>query len=318
MSRTPLLAWLGLTVLLTAGCSTVPLLSLHKYHKADDRHPVSEIMCVWEPAEGRGLDNQPCRGFGGQILFFAQGYQEPVIATGDVRVYVFDEQGVNGDASKPQHQFDFPAAAWNSFLAPSNLGATYQIFIPYTRKGQHGASCTLRVRFTPEGGLSTYSKMATVQLGDPGPDLDSTSKADQDRHIITAAGETKDGAGQGIVTSDWSQLIHDPQAVANSVKHPTPGISLGQVPAGQTGNQALEGLRQAAVAASQPLDDTTTSTPAETPRSEHPRQLRSAHAPLGRPIESTLQTGAATAETSDSAGAAPRNRRHPLAEMESD
>ena len=75
MLRTPLLAWLGLTVLLAAGCSTVPLFSFSKFHTADDNHPVGEILCVWEAAEGRGPDNLPCRGFGGQIMFFAKGYK---------------------------------------------------------------------------------------------------------------------------------------------------------------------------------------------------------------------------------------------------
>ena len=314
MLRTPLLAWLGLTVLLAAGCSTVPLFSFSKFHTADDNHPVGEILCVWEAAEGRGPDNLPCRGFGGQIMFFAKGYKEPVIATGDVRIYVFDEQGTNGDPSLPLHQFDFPAAAWRSFLAPSNLGATYQIFIPYTRKGQNSASCSLRVRITPEGGLPTYSKMATVELGGLEAEAESAAQDAKDRHVITAAGQTLGGAGQGIVTSDWSQLVSDPQAVANSVKHPTPGISMGQMQTGQNDNQSLASLRQAAALASRPEAVSPLAAPMERAASPHPLQLRPANAPAGLPIDGVEARPLNAAQSANSAEPRTRNHKHPLAD----
>lgn len=318
MFRTPLLAWLVLTVLLAAGCSTVPLFSLNKFHKADDDHPVGEILCVWEAAEGRGPDNLPCRGFGGQIMFFAKGYKEPVIASGDVRIYVFDEHGSNGDASLPLHQFDFPSAAWNSFLAPSNLGATYQIFIPYTRKGQNSASCSLRVRLTPEGGLPTYSKMATVELGGLGAEAESATQNSQDRHVITAAGQTKDGAGQGVVTSDWSQLVNDPQAVANSVKNPTPGISLGQMQTGRSGSQHRESLRQAAVQAARPEEDLAPTMPPTMPPEvgvgEHPLGLQPANVLASRPIDSVDSLPPQTASNVDSPASSAKNLPHPLAD----
>jgi len=315
MFPTPLLACLGLAALLSTGCSSIPLFSGSSYHKADAKHPVGEVLCVWEAAEGRGLDNLPCRGFGGQILFFGKGYQEPLIVNGDVRVYVFDEQGVDGDSSKPLHQFDFPAAAWNSFLAPSNLGATYQIFIPYTRKGQHGASCTLRIRFTPEGGLPTYSKMATVELGGEGK---LARKSPKDTHVITAAGQSKDGNGAGVVTSDWSQLINDPLAVANSVKQPTPGISLGQIQTGPSGNNAMESLRQAAAEASRPEQITPPSLLSEKQKTGHSFQLRSPNSLVGRSLDSEDIPHSAPPETFDSVVPPRKNPRHPLAELESD
>ncbi len=251
-------------------------------------------------------------------MFFAKGYKEPVIASGDVRIYVFDEHGSNGDASLPLHQFDFPSAAWNSFLAPSNLGATYQIFIPYTRKGQNSASCSLRVRLTPEGGLPTYSKMATVELGGLGAEAESATQNSQDRHVITAAGQTKDGAGQGVVTSDWSQLVNDPQAVANSVKNPTPGISLGQMQTGRSGSQHRESLRQAAVQAARPEEDLAPTMPPTMPPEvgvgEHPLGLQPANVLASRPIDSVDSLPPQTASNVDSPASSAKNLPHPLAD----
>jgi hypothetical protein len=131
---------------------------------ASEKHPVMEVICLWEQAEGTGLDGLPCRGFAGQLLFFAQGRTPPVRIDGNVRIYVFDDQGTPEEQEYPIHQFDFDAKAFQAFLTNTNIGAAYQLFIPYTRKGGHRATCSLRVRLTPEHGAPVYSKMARVEL----------------------------------------------------------------------------------------------------------------------------------------------------------
>lgn len=157
-------ASLAVILTMTSGCQLMNTVGMQKVIVADAEHPVVEIIGVWQPGEGTGLDGLPCRGFAGQLLFFAMGEKSPVKVNGKVRVYVFDDQGTPQEQQQPIHQFDFDAGAFNSFYAQTNLGAAYQLFLPYTRKGNHAAACTLRVRFTPEEGASVYSKMATVIL----------------------------------------------------------------------------------------------------------------------------------------------------------
>lgn len=132
--------------------------------KASAADPVFEVMCLWEPGEGRGLDGLPARGFAGQIMFFTTGQKEAVQVDGDVRIYVFDDQGTPEAQSRPIHQFDFSSEAWKTQLRATDFGATYQVFIPYTRKGSHEAQCTLRVRLSPQAGQPLYSKNASVVL----------------------------------------------------------------------------------------------------------------------------------------------------------
>ena len=310
MPRTLLIAWFGLTLLLTSGCSSLQLFG-PRVVEADAKHPVGEILCIWEAAEGRGLDNHPCRGFGGQILFFASGRKAPVKVNGDVRIYVFDDEGVNGDPALPLHQFDFPAAAWNALLRPSNLGTSYQIFVPYTRKGQNQVSCSVRVSFTPEGGLPIYSKTATVDLPGTAP-LVKTG----DQSVQTVAHESNPQAGQGIVTADWSDLLHQPDSEGLSTPAQTPGISLAthQQASRQTHN--LQALRHAA-------DQANRENPAEPPRRlptpATNRNLRPLH-PL-EPVsevdaspESLSETADPPADFPDSSTPAPANPPHPLAE----
>ena len=124
-----------------------------------------EVVSLWEPGEGRGLDNLPTRGFAGQLLFFTYKDPTPALVDGQVTVYVFDDRGTEADQSKPLWQRTFAPQEWNTFALQTNLGTAYQIFIPYTRKGIDEAHCSLRIKLEPtDGGSPVYSKMANVVL----------------------------------------------------------------------------------------------------------------------------------------------------------
>ena len=131
-------------MLLLTGCTTFDLdLADFGRSSTEDTAQVAEIVCLWEAAEGIGLDGLPTRGFAGQVLFFPRGQPEPIRIDGDIMIYVFDDHGTEAEQARPLHQFEFPAVAWNSFLYKTNLGPAYQLFIPYTRKGGNFASCAL-------------------------------------------------------------------------------------------------------------------------------------------------------------------------------
>jgi len=146
-----------------SGCALL-LDPIRKLPEATASNPVKEVICLWQAAEGTNSDGRPTRGFAGQLLFFAAREDETVRVDGDVRVYVFDDQGTPEEQAKPIHQFDFNSHAFEAFLTETNLGAAYQFFIPYTREGSHKATCSLRVKYTSPNGRNVYSKIAQVIL----------------------------------------------------------------------------------------------------------------------------------------------------------
>ncbi|MBX3449571.1 MAG: hypothetical protein KF777_08440 [Planctomycetaceae bacterium] len=159
----------GLLAMGLAGCAGLDLsrMSLAKkpeYRTVDARHPVVEVMCLWEPGEGRDTQGLPTRGFAGQVLFFGMGVAEPMKVNGDVKVYVFDDHGTEEERKKPIHIFEFPADVWNTYFRVGNVGASYQIFIPYTRPGSNLANCSLRLRYSDTVSGALYSKSATLTL----------------------------------------------------------------------------------------------------------------------------------------------------------
>ncbi len=153
---------------------------------ASAENPVHEVICLWEPGEGTGLDGLPCRGFVGKVMFFAHGIDPPVRVEGDVRVYMFDDQGSAEEQQHPIHQFNFDSKAFQAFLSETNVGAAYQFFLPYTRSGAHRAACSLRLRLTPPDGRPVYSKMGTLIL--PG-----TTRRTADKPIAEISEKVNEG-----------------------------------------------------------------------------------------------------------------------------
>lgn len=199
------------------GCQLMNGVKFATLPEADAEHPVVEIICVWQPGEGTGMDGLPCRGFAGQILFFSMGEKLPVRINGKVRIYVFDDQGTEAEQEVPIHQFDFDASAFSNFLTNTNMGAAYQLFIPYTRKGTHNANCTLRVRYTPDEGNSVYSKMATIIL--PGttsrkPEAsieESVTTGSREARVVAellqTAAETHPDAGSQVIPAHVQEQV---------------------------------------------------------------------------------------------------------------
>ena len=153
--------WLLLT---SVGCSTLDVTKIDwRSRKATARHPAIRVVCLWEPAEGRDPKGVPCQGFAGQILFLTNS-SLPVSVDGDVRIYLFDDQGKGEEGDKPLHQFDFDSGSWSQHYSYGTLGPAYNVFVPYMRRGVYDANCALRVRLTPKNGPVVFSEMTSIGL----------------------------------------------------------------------------------------------------------------------------------------------------------
>ncbi|MBI1346045.1 hypothetical protein GC163_07125 [bacterium] len=152
----------GLT--LCSGCATVDIPWLEQMPHASRRNPVMQIVCMWEPSEGRDPQGVPCRGFAGQILFLGNRGGTPVSVEGDVSVFVFDDIGTEEEQAAPVHQFNFDALSWNRHLKSGSLGPSYHCFIPYTRPGNMEAVCTVRLKYMPKNAPEVLSDPSHITM----------------------------------------------------------------------------------------------------------------------------------------------------------
>jgi len=127
-------------------------------------NPVVKVLSIWQPASGVDPEGKSARGFAGQIMFFTGKEQAISIVGGGVKIYVFDDQGSVEEQVKPIHIWDFKPEVWKALKVDSQMGPTYQVFIPYTRKGTHEANCSLRLKYEPLTGTPVPSEMVNVTL----------------------------------------------------------------------------------------------------------------------------------------------------------
>lgn len=170
MSRwSKIVSWLS-CILVSAnliGCATFDSAFGKKMRKATATDPAVEIVCLWQPGEGRDPDGLPCKGFMGQVMFLSSKSSAPVVIEGDVRVYLFDDQGTEKENTKPLRQFDFDNGSWAIHLTSTSYGPTYTVFIPYVRRGVTNARCSLYVRLKPKVGPVICSEFTDMQLNGP-------------------------------------------------------------------------------------------------------------------------------------------------------
>ncbi len=175
----------------TVGCASGTFLETSKtvltspmslVRAAKGQKSVSKILCLWEPAEGQGIDERPSRGFAGQIMFFAHGSPSPIKVDGAVRIYQYSNFDPDEIDPTPIHQFNFSSAAFEVHRTDGTIGHSYNVFLPYVEKGNDGALCALRVEIEDKEGHKISSPYTEVNLA--GRNTVRPSKA-IDRGIVT-------------------------------------------------------------------------------------------------------------------------------------
>ena len=158
-----------LTVITCIGCmDTAFIQTAERYLPGAKKRALKQrptrILCLWEGAEGQGIDGRPARGFAGQILFFGPSGAEPVPVHGTVRIYEYDDFAPDDPNPKPIQVFVFDDLAWNVHRTESTVGESYNVFLPYVKPHNGLAACALKVEFLPDDGNSIFSPITEITL----------------------------------------------------------------------------------------------------------------------------------------------------------
>lgn len=210
----------GLCILLT-GCSTMSLVSnasstnpTKKFVKATPHNPAVKCLCVWQAAEGYDAQGKPCRGVAGQVFFFSAHSDLPVMVDGDVRVFVFDDQGSEADQIRPLSHLDIDRQAWNAQLTSTQFGPAYRLFVPYARPGRHQAQVGVRLRMTPDSGPAVFSDLSTIELAGSKPEkIEKSAESPTTAKVERALREQLGGDRQTASSGSRSPADAESQAV---------------------------------------------------------------------------------------------------------
>ena len=126
---------------------------------------VARIVALWEPSNGKSIDDKPARGFSGQILFFGTETDTGCRVRGTVNIYEYDEYDPDAlDDVTPLHTFSFHPDTWEGHRSEGTLGHSYSCFIPYMNKHKNQVNCGLRVELITDDGQKITSEITEVLL----------------------------------------------------------------------------------------------------------------------------------------------------------
>ncbi|MEM7476436.1 MAG: hypothetical protein AAF483_15705 [Planctomycetota bacterium] len=154
------LALCGTMLVLASGCSTFQKdssgksdsWSITSLWKKEYQTP-SSLAVIWSPDVLTVSGKAPTRGFGGRIFFYNEKSQA-IPVEGDVVVHGFAGDPARTAADQADKTFAFTAEQLTQHFSPSQLGASYSIWVPWDAAGGYQDQVTLIPTFrTKEGGI---------------------------------------------------------------------------------------------------------------------------------------------------------------------
>jgi hypothetical protein len=137
----------------------------------ESKYPTPIKMAViWTPAVFNQVGQQSTRGFGGRIYFY-DAKNQPVPVEGQLVVYAYNDAAPGGENRTPERKFAFTPEQFTQHYAPTQLGASYSIWIPWDAIGSPQAQLSLIPIFTSSSGQLVIGESSHNLL--PGPEAPS-------------------------------------------------------------------------------------------------------------------------------------------------
>ena len=122
-----------------------------------------KVIAIWTDATYELPGRAPTRGFGGRVYFYnAKGEVVPV--NGQLVVYAFDDSDPHAGADQPTRKYAFTAEQLTRYYSNSELGASYNIWIPWDNVGGDEKQIALFPVFIDESGKMVRGSFANNRL----------------------------------------------------------------------------------------------------------------------------------------------------------
>lgn len=126
----------------------------------------ARMAIMWSPAMLNQAGQQATRGFGGRIYFY-DAKNNPVSVEGQLVIYAYNNDNPHVDSRVPDKKFAFTPEQFTQHYTPTDLGASYSIWIPWDAIGQPQADISLVPIFTATNGALVMGQSSRNLL--PGP-----------------------------------------------------------------------------------------------------------------------------------------------------
>jgi hypothetical protein len=155
-----------LVLVVLSGCATKEL-TLSKalpWPSADKKYETPEkVIAIWTDAVYQLPGKAPTRGFGGRVYFY-NANDEVIPVGGQLVVYAFDDSDPNASADRPSRRYAFTSDQLTRYYGESDLGASYNIWIPWDAVGGDEKQVALFPVFIDDSGKTVRGTFANNRL----------------------------------------------------------------------------------------------------------------------------------------------------------
>lgn len=136
--------------------------------------PPARLAILWSPAMFNEAGQTPVRGFGGRVYFY-DAKNKPIAVEGQLVVYAYSNDKPHLDSRVPDRKFAFTPEQFTQHYSPTEMGASYSIWIPWDAVGQPQADISLVPLFTSSSGALVMGQPSRNML--PGPNTPQTNSS---------------------------------------------------------------------------------------------------------------------------------------------
>jgi len=124
----------------------------------------TRIVDSWRDMVHYQEGKTPTRGFGGKLFFYDEEGEAPILVDGELVVYAFNENGRAPTDNMPTRRYVFPATELSKLMDKSELGAGYNVWLPWDEAGGPKTEVSLMCRFESKEGVPLVSKQTRHSL----------------------------------------------------------------------------------------------------------------------------------------------------------
>lgn len=161
-----------LTLSLLPGCTTLTGSAAKSVDKVmfwkTKNAEASRMVAIWSDAVYSEPGKPAARGFGGRLYFYDKD-NKAVPVQGQLVVYGFDDSKDNLPAASPDHKFVFTSEQFSQHYTPTELGASYSIWLPWEPAGGMKKTVSLLPVFVTAAGATITGQQTVNTLPGKAP-----------------------------------------------------------------------------------------------------------------------------------------------------
>lgn len=132
-----------------------------------------KMVALWSPALYNNPGQPATRGFGGRLYFY-NAKNEAVPVQGQLVVYCFDDTNKTSDHKQADKRVAFTPEQFSGHFSPTELGASYSVWVPWDAVGNPQAEISMVPIFTSATGQVVMGQQSLGLL--PGPETPPQEK----------------------------------------------------------------------------------------------------------------------------------------------